>query len=1356
MKRHMASALAVAALALLLLGVGLKQAQGAPPAQVGSPDLIVTDVWYEQGDICYQVRNIGEGEASAGHETGLLLDGQTIVQHAITKTLAPGERARGCFVFGWQCSWPDDLIGACADVQQTLTESDENNNCRAETWRCDATPPSITQGPKVAEVLQTGAVITWTTDEASDSQVSYGRYVDRFEGQQSATPLVLNHAITLTGLQPATAYRFVISSTDMASNTVTSGSGFFETLPPTDTAAPVISAFTATREAGDLLHYTLEATVSDTVGVDRVAFYLDGQLIGVDYTGATPANAVQAPGTPMHYQIPLIPAAMGIQRGSFFQDHVIRAVALDKGGLMRFLDFDFNPTYECDDIGADIEYPYRGYTYYIDGSTVPAGETLAVDVYAQEYDFGCRWVPGGTPGTPNYICTTDYYPVEQVELYVNTALEQTETTPHHGAVYRFDWDIGGLGPGTYALRVDAVASEACKQTLTRDVEFVIGEPRLDVSRDVTRNGNTFEVELTVRNRGTASTAFHRVEDVLTGVQPIVADGSNFRMTADCADDGTRCTIDLDAFDSGGADAVALGPGDRFSMVYTVVPVYYSDDLDVAHAIGAEPVRIFDIGDTEIQAFDRPCVTVESGHSLDEALDWALWGTNYIILTSPERLYDNHTDTHVDELLSLMADFALEHAGVLVYVSDAVAGDVHAVRSTYTALGAEMRGSSGAAGTDYLSDGYLLIVGEAEIIAAWDVHYNYRDIPWSDLPYGNTAGETTVPELVVGRIIGDNPNELRIPLETSLGVARGTAGYGFDRSHALAVSGRGSGVTAFERNVDDVADILNDEFAVRTFKQRDVEDDGLNMTFVFTTNVAGRDMIYYRDHCNHDHWSGAIDEDQFPIDFDGANPFVFAACCTAGRYENVEDTSIAEAFLQNGTGVYIGATRVSLRYSNNVASREFLENWVGSSKSIGKAFRDFKRGYTYSYEDLWKAEYNLYGDPKFGANPPLALAAPTPLAATPPVTALDVVVPDYVVTTTADGEHVVTLPGGAALLETDQPIVPYYVQRVDYAPGYRVQDVTLRTRDGLTTSTGLSLTINTLHWDGPLSAAQSSDGEQDWWPTGEFDWTVVEKPDGTTELYVALYPFYYNPRTTDVRFYQQYAFDIDVISSTVRISALDTDADVYDLGDVAVISLWLENSGDPVDVLVSVVFRDENTGAAIGSPQLRSLKDLAGLTSFSLDQEISEGAVGAYLVEATVRDAASGAVLDQASQRVQLGTVAGALADFAVTPQSFVAGDTLTVSLTFSNTGTVPVSGTAVIHIYDADGAAVETFERDTPVLAPAGAHRVDESWDTSGVSYGRYTVAGHVLYNSAATSAQEVTVTYPQRLYLPTVLRAGP
>jgi hypothetical protein len=80
----------------------------------------------------------------------------------------------------------------------------------------------------------------------------------------------------------------------------------------------------------------------------------------------------------------------------------------------------------------------------------------------------------------------------------------------------------------------------------------------------------------------------------------------------------------------------------------------------------------------------------------------------------------------------------------------------------------------------------------------------------------------------------------------------------------------------------------------------------------------------------------------------------------------------------------------------------------------------------------------------------------------------------------------------------------------------------------------------------------------------------------------------------------------------------------------------------------------------------------------------------------------------------------------------------------------------VIHIYDADGAAVETFERDTPVLAPAGAHRVDESWDTSGVSYGRYTVAGHVLYNSAATGAQEVTVTYLQRLYLPTVLRAGP
>ncbi|HSW00577.1 MAG TPA: hypothetical protein VLI39_10420 [Sedimentisphaerales bacterium] len=51
---------------------------------------------------------------------------------------------------------PDLIV---ADVYDTVSESNEKNNSRTETWICDVTPPQIIQGPQATDITETSASI---------------------------------------------------------------------------------------------------------------------------------------------------------------------------------------------------------------------------------------------------------------------------------------------------------------------------------------------------------------------------------------------------------------------------------------------------------------------------------------------------------------------------------------------------------------------------------------------------------------------------------------------------------------------------------------------------------------------------------------------------------------------------------------------------------------------------------------------------------------------------------------------------------------------------------------------------------------------------------------------------------------------------------------------------------------------------------------------------------------------------------------------------------------------------------------------------------------------------------------------
>jgi hypothetical protein len=426
----------------------------------------------------------------------------------------------------------------------------------------------------------------------------------------------------------------------------------------------------------------------------------------------------------------------------------------------------------------------------------------------------------------------------------------------------------------------------------------------------------------------------------------------------------------------------------------------------------------------------------------------------------------------------------------------------------------------------------------------------------------------------------------------------------------------------------------------------------------------------------------------PIDFAEKKPFAFACCCQAGRYEGLGVTGIAEAFMLNEAPVYIGATENSERDTNDIACRWFFDRWADRSESIGQSFRQLKRDLGGRDGDYWAAEYNLYGDPKYGSMLGVtALAQEVAVASTAPVTSLVVTVPDYVLTTTVQGEHRVHIPESNMLVEEGMPLVPIYQTEVEYAPGYRVQNIVLVSRSGMITETGLNISVATVATDTTATRPMLSTTSTEWWPELErfFEWSVRENPDGSTTLVILMYPFYYNSLTTEATFFKDYVFDIEVISSTVEIVSLAMDEYAHAQGDEIPVDLAVANSGSAQDVIVSVVVKTDTAGETVDGLLLESLASLTGTASLSTQWDSTGVAPGYYRVEAEVRDSV-GNVLDRASRQFRLGLCSGEITAFEAAPGLFQVGDAVGISMTFHNTGTVPITGTAVIQVQDATRA----------------------------------------------------------------------
>ena len=132
-----------------------------------------------------------------------------------------------------------DLTGLTLGTEYhiRLTSTDENDNTSISTDytftttdSTDIIAPIITISPTATTISDTWAIITWLTNEASDSTVRYSSTSGVYTLASSTTSRYTNHSIKLTGLTAETIYYFYTTSIDANSNSTSSIPWNFTTL----------------------------------------------------------------------------------------------------------------------------------------------------------------------------------------------------------------------------------------------------------------------------------------------------------------------------------------------------------------------------------------------------------------------------------------------------------------------------------------------------------------------------------------------------------------------------------------------------------------------------------------------------------------------------------------------------------------------------------------------------------------------------------------------------------------------------------------------------------------------------------------------------------------------------------------------------------------------------------------------------------------------------------------------------------------------------------------------------------------------------------------------------------------------
>lgn len=748
------------------------------------PDLTVSIIKCNRNSsqIGYVIKNIGKEIAEGGHTTILYVDGKEVDYDIVSVDLKPGETYESWFK---KYEWPECqniTAKVCADYYNQVKELNENNNCVEK--KCISYPItiSITFGPNAANITQESAIIVWTTNKKSDSLVVY---IDRAtgKGEKVYDPnLVKDHKIILRGLKPMTTYRFYIESKDQCGNTAVSGR-IFETLSPPDDESPSVSLILPERLVGDV---EILAEASDNVGVEGVIFLIDGVVKLTDFSP---------------------PYIWSCDTALFTNGkHNFTAKAFDGAG---------NEGIDIKEGNIDNPLP----------DTVPPTITIInprdgeyvrdlVNIEAFIRDEEYHRIPAGH--------------IREAELYINDVLMKRWTytplqydffrkefvfnPPTSDLSFTYLWNTTGLEPNSeYLIEIRACDDSGNEGRASIKVKILkIEIPSLfveeikiinvEITRNVVRYGNWFDVYLTIRNTGNVALKHFFIMDHCRGFQAIA-------LPSPLTSQDTRVKYEI--FGDLRWSEIRIVPlmetlhiGESWTFHYYAVPILFnrpplSDDEYVIGYGDYNWIGFEAEGHRQSIFFELPYIPayMDADENGINDLSDALKCVDYLIITCPVALstYSPGDREGVNILLQEAAILAKAKSGVLGYITTLTS--VEEIKDLIRPGGSWASKLGPSFNHPDTMDAYILIIGEIEIVRSyfwdvWDLDIRWHDgdrqqtVRFSDNYIADVVGDDR-PDLIVGRIIGETVRNLTKPIQASIDVYLGN---GFDRELGVVVTG----------------------------------------------------------------------------------------------------------------------------------------------------------------------------------------------------------------------------------------------------------------------------------------------------------------------------------------------------------------------------------------------------------------------------------------------------------------------------------------------------------------------------------------------------------------------------------------
>jgi hypothetical protein len=301
-------------------------------------------------------------------------------------------------------------------------------------------------------------------------------------------------------------------------------------------------------------------------------------------------------------------------------------------------------------------------------------------------------------------------------------------------------------------------------------------PHIEVTRSVMRHDNYFEVILELRNTGPVVVDSIVMIDLNKGFQSQKVVWERGKAREDSWRMGWgRAQSEVQYVPRFQSSEVRVKPGrlptNRDMQIrYFVVPILFAPTVLEYPTIGESFTFYYYASGTKYQ----PRINAYEIWFRNAAeVANALRAADYLIVTNPGRLFERDSTPDVSALLCATADLAIARRGVLGYIPlNYTAYQVQTVIRGTGIWGSKML-------TGWPENGYLLLVGESEIVPAWQPSVGVT-IRLSDYPYADLTGDER-PELRVGRIIGKTTQALMTPIRNSLN-------GNYDGSDVLLVSG----------------------------------------------------------------------------------------------------------------------------------------------------------------------------------------------------------------------------------------------------------------------------------------------------------------------------------------------------------------------------------------------------------------------------------------------------------------------------------------------------------------------------------------------------------------------------------------